>query len=100
MYRALIKEAEATGDPVRATKCRAIRREARERIVINCPVSELLSEAEILAIIASFKFLKIRCVIRASAIEKYGRLECRKMIDRPLPFVVAYDPDTDPVWPF
>jgi len=100
MYRVLIQEAEATGDPVRATKCRGIRREARAHIVTNCPTDEIPTEAQLESIVSSFRPLRVGCFRRISAIEKYGRGECRDMINRSLPYVVAYDPETDPVWPY
>lgn len=100
MYRIIIAEADATGQPARGTKCRGIRRQARIHIADTCPPAEIPTEAQILALLRSFKPFRIGCIIRATAIEKYGRTQCRDMIDRSLPYVVAYDPDTDPVWPF
>ena len=100
MYKRLIRQAIATGDPARAAKCRGIRREAQRRFSIACPPEEYPTEADIFILINSFSTARIHCIDNIMEVALYGRSQCRKMIDRRLAFVVSYDPVTDPEWPF
>lgn len=98
MYKILINEADATGQPARGAKCRGIRRVARTKVdALYAGVS--IDGVAIVARVRAFGGVAIPRITRLVPLEQYGRKKCRLMINANLPVVVAYDPDTDTGWP-
>ena len=103
MYQRFKNLAAATGDPVRLTKVNAIDTVVTDKIaalsvgVIWPTYAEFIEAGERseLAINKSHKIV-LRSMGR---ILNYGRARCQEMVNRLLPFVTGYNPNTDPDWP-
>jgi len=88
-------ERDYPSQPARAAKIRSIRREARSRLVaLGITYTPSIQD---------FAFEPPEAILqginRTMDIIRHGRSRCREMINRPLPYVVAYDAETDAEWP-
>lgn len=103
MYDRFKIEAAATGEPARLTKINNIDSKAKELILaksgsrIYPTYAEMLARSkQLLSVLDDGEFLVIK---GCGEIRRYGRDRCREMVNRPLPFVTNYNPNTDPDWP-
>lgn len=107
LYVRFVQEAIAnwSHQPAREAKIRGIRRQAKSQIVTgNGGVSSLsLAERQARTVFDSpgpiFTVGEQNASDLTSRIWRHGRKRCQEMLNRPLPYVVAYDPATDPDWP-
>lgn len=89
-----------SGDPVRLTKCNAIDAQARSRIAAVAVGTVVPTREQIVAYYRGDGGRKMPAELSIAAdIGMYGRNRCREMVNRPLPYVTSYNPNTDPDWP-
>jgi len=100
LYVKLIQQAEATGQPARPAKIRGIRREVKSRISAQAEIVGWPTEANVKALSAGGKPLKFAIAGHAIELYEHGRFRANEMINRSLPYVVAYVPELDLEWPY
>lgn len=85
--------------PAREAKIRGIRRELNSRSDVKYVGVYLPTSAEILVVVRSGGRFRMPLQDWQRSAIGHGRFRAKQMITRALPFVVAYDPTTDPDWP-
>lgn len=95
-YQRFLRQAENDypNQPARAAKIRGIRRELDTRLGAAAFEFSPEDAADFLG-----NYEQMIKSLRRRSLFTHGRRRCRQMLNRPLSFVTAYDPETDAEWP-
>ena len=95
-----IAEADFPSQPARASKIRGIRREFYDRRDTQLTGITYPSESDHLTRIKNGFLPVLPKEKQLGELHRYGRRKANDMLTFSLPNVVAYDPETDPGWPY